>query len=131
MSDRINFLNPPEMGDPNPFLSQAALANGLLFISGQVAWDTDANLIAEGDPYGQTHAALDNLEKVLKAAGAGLGDILSATVYLTDASYAAEYNRAWQERFGDKAPPRATCVAGLLAPGLLVEVQAIALAPGD
>lgn len=128
MSPRVTFIEPAEFGEPNPYLSQAAVANGLIFVAGQVAWNADGSVVAKGDPYGQTHAALDNLETVLKTAGASLADIVSATIFLTDESYAAEYNRAWTERFQTK-PPRATAVSGLLAPDLLVEIQAIALAP--
>lgn len=129
MQDQITYVNPQEMGEPSPFLSHATVHGNYIFVAGQVAADAEGKVVGGSDPYAQTHAALDCVETVLKESGAGLDDILSATVFLTDASYAAEYNRAWAERFPNNKPSRATVVAGLLESEFLVEIQAIAVAP--
>lgn len=129
MQEKIKYVNPPEMGEPSPFLTHATVRDGFIFVGGQVAMDAQKNVVGEGDPYRQTHATLDNVETVLRACGADLSDIVSATVFLTDVSYAEDYNRAWAERFEGDKPSRATVVAELLLPEFLVEVQAIAVAP--
>lgn len=99
----------------------------LVFVSGQVSFDDEGRVVAPGDPAGQTRQCLSRLERVLESLGCALSDVVSATVYLTDADYAADFNAEWGKWFGDHRPARATVVADLLDPALLVEVQATAV----
>lgn len=103
--------------------------SGLIFVSGQLDWD-GAGGLRSGDLYGQAAGALDNVETVLKAAGAGLGDIVRLRAYLRDdaGAGAAVLARLAHERF--QAPfPAATLIGGvsLIDPGALVEIEATAL----
>ncbi|MFI8566740.1 RidA family protein [Rhodococcus sp. NPDC078407] len=101
-----------------------------IHVSGQVSFDDDGSIVGEGDPAKQTEIAIDRLERVLLAAGSDLNHVVSTTVYLTSAVYAAEMNRVWRERFGRHRPARATVVAGLLDERLLVEITALAVQSG-
>ncbi|RZL82486.1 MAG: RidA family protein [Rhodococcus sp. (in: high G+C Gram-positive bacteria)] len=99
----------------------------LVFVSGQVSFDDDGRVVGT-DVVTQTRHSLTRLDRVLAAAGATLRDIASATVYLTNAGDAAEFNEEWMRWFGgDHRPARATVVADLLDPRLLVEIQAVAV----
>jgi 2-iminobutanoate/2-iminopropanoate deaminase len=112
----LRFLNPTPSGLP---FSQGVQAGNLLFVAGQVG---SGEGVSE-----QTRSALDGVRAVLAEAGGDLTNVVSATVYLTDVADFGAYNDAWVEAFGDHRPARATVRADLMAPGLLVEVQAIAV----
>jgi 2-iminobutanoate/2-iminopropanoate deaminase len=123
----ISTLNPEELGPAIAPYSQAAVANGLCFIAGQVGLDADNQVIAPGDVRAQTTAAIERMETILDEVGATLSDVVSATVFLTDVEDFAAFNEAWSEKFGDHRPARATVRADLLLEGLVVEIQAIAV----
>jgi 2-iminobutanoate/2-iminopropanoate deaminase len=99
----------------------------LVFVSGQVSFDDQGRVVAPGDAAGQTRQCLTRLERVLESLGCSLTDVVSATVYLTDAGFSADFNAEWGQWFGGHRPARATVVADLLDPALLIEVQAIAV----
>ena len=69
------------------------------------------------------------IRTILAEVGATLDDIVSATVFITDLKHFGPFNEAWAAEFGDHRPARATVVAGLLLPGLVVEIQAVAALP--
>lgn len=113
--------------EASPFPS-ATRAGDLVFVSGMVSKDENKVLVGKGDIYAQTVQTLKNLQTVLAAYDLGLDAVATTTVYINDAAMAGEYNRAWVDTFGGHRPSRATIVAPLLAPELLVEVQATAWA---
>ncbi|MGO4582871.1 RidA family protein [Arthrobacter sp. 2RAF6] len=110
-------------GSPYP---SATRAGDTIYVSGQVSFADEGGVLAEGDASAQTRHALARLARVLAVYGATLEDVVSCTVYLKDASLAEPFNAAWSAAFGGHRPSRATVVAELLDPRLLVEVQAIA-----
>src|SRR4051812_49894856 len=77
--------------------SQAIVANGLVFCSGQVAIDPQTNELVEGAIAAQTHQVLRNLSEVLKAAGSGLQHVVQTTVYLAHFNDFAEMNSVYAE----------------------------------
>jgi 2-iminobutanoate/2-iminopropanoate deaminase len=123
-------LNPESLGPAIAPYSQGAVANGFCFVAGQVGLDPENNVIAPGDVRAQTTAAIERIETVLAEVGAGLRDIVTATVFITDLGDFAGFNEAWAQKFGDHRPARATVRADLLLEGLVVEIQATAVIPG-
>jgi enamine deaminase RidA (YjgF/YER057c/UK114 family) len=109
--------------EPGARMSQAVVANGFVFLAGQVATDPKA------DVEGQTRQVLREIDRLLADAGSGKERILSATIYLADVATFAQMNRAWEAWVspGNK-PARATVEARLVAPEYLVEIQVVALA---
>lgn len=104
-------------------MSQAVVANGLVFLAGQVAPDPSANV------EGQTRQVLAEIDRLLALAGSNKERILSATIYLADVATFAEMNRAWEAWVPANAKPaRATVEAKLVAPEYKVEIQVTALA---
>ena len=104
-------------------MSQAVVANGLVFLAGQVAPDPSANV------EGQTRQVLGEIDRLLAIAGSSKERILSATIYLADVSTFAEMNRAWEAWVApDGKPARATVEAKMVAPEYRVEIQVVALA---
>ena len=125
----VETFNPSSLGPAIMPYSNAAVANGFIFVAGQVSLDPEANVVDPNDPYEQTKHILGRIKVILGEKGATLNDIASTSVYITDLAHLPEYNRAWAEIFGDHRPARATVVCGLLIEGLVVEVTAIAALP--
>ena len=108
--------------------SQAIVAQGLVFCSGQVALAAGASgVFTGGDVAAQTRQALANLAEVLAAAGSGLQKVVKTTVFLTDMRDFAAMNQVYGERFGGHRPARATVAVAALPKGALVEIEAIAV----
>jgi len=126
MSADLTIYNPSTLGPAIAPYSQAVVANGFAYLAGQVGLDKDNNVVAPGDIREQTRVTIDRITTILAEFDAELTDIVSATVFITDLSDFAGFNEAWGEAFGDHRPARATVVAGLLMPGLVVEIQAVA-----
>ena len=104
-------------------MSQAVVANGLVYLAGQVATDPTA------DVEGQTRQVLGEIDRLLALAGSNKERILSATIYLADVASFADMNRAWEAWVPANAKPaRATVEAKLVAPEYRVEIQVVALA---
>ncbi len=126
MSAELSIHNPSSLGPAIAPYSQAVVANGFAYLAGQVGLDKDNNVVAPGDVKEQTRVAIDRIKTILAEFDAELTDIVSATVFITDVTDFADFNEAWAEQFGDHRPARACVVAGLLLPGLVVEIQAVA-----
>lgn len=104
-------------------MSQAVVANGVVYLAGQVARDTAA------DVESQTRQVLAEIDRLLALAGSDKRRILSANVDLADIGSFAAMNRAWDAWVAvDAKPARATLEAKLAAPEYRVEIQVTALA---
>ncbi len=111
-------------GKVAPF-SPAYRLGDQLYISGQLAFGADDSLNT-GDIKTQTRICLENLDKILKEAGLSRRDIARVGIWLTDAADFGGFNEAYAEYFGDHRPARACVVSGLVLPGAIVEIDAIA-----
>jgi 2-iminobutanoate/2-iminopropanoate deaminase len=108
-----------------PF-SDGIVAGNTLFIAGQEGSD-DSGKLAAGGIGPETKAALDNIEKVLKAAGFEMSDIVSVTVYLADIHEFGDMNKVYKSVLPDPKPARATIQAAALVNDARVEIAAIAV----
>ena len=108
-----------------PF-SDGIIAGNTLYVAGQEGSDESGKLAAGGiGP--ETKSALDNISKVLKAAGYELKDIVSVTVYLADIHDFAEMNKVYKSILPDPKPARATIQAAALVNDARVEISVIAV----
>jgi len=116
---------------PAPFqgapYSQAIVANGLVFVSGQLALRPDHGEIVGESIQEQTEQVFANLQAILDAAGSGLDRLVKTTVYLTDLSDFAGMNEVYARHVGEQPPARATIEVSALPSGAKVEIEAIAL----
>jgi len=106
--------------------SPGSTAGGLVYTSGQVAWDENGELVGRGDPTAQARQVLSNVESVLRDGGATLDDVLKCTVYLADIRHFQAMNEVFHAFFPDQPPARTTVQAPLADPDMLVEIEAIA-----
>ena len=115
---------------PAPFqgapYSQAIVAGGFVFVSGQLALKPGAKELT-GDTIGeQTEQVFANLAAILAAAGSGLDRLVKTTVFLTDLGDFAGMNEVYAKHVGDRPPARATVEIAGLPSGALVEIEAVA-----
>ena len=111
--------------------SQAIVANGFVFCSGQVAIDPETNELVEGDIKAQTRRVMDNLEAVLEAAGSGLHYAVDTVVYLANFHDFPAMNEVYADYFTDSQPARSTVQSAGLPHGLLVQISCIAIVPSS
>ena len=92
--------------------------------------DADGNIVGKGDAAVQAEQVLKNMKAVLDEAGAGFGDIVKITTYITDPRFRDDLNPARLKYMGDNPPASTLVVAsGLANPDFLVEIEAIAVLP--
>ncbi|HEY8851312.1 MAG TPA: RidA family protein [Gemmatimonadaceae bacterium] len=109
--------------------SQGIVANGFLFTAGQIALDPVAGKIVEGGIVDQTERVMQNLQEVLRAAGASWDDVVKTNVYLHDLSDFPTVNEIYGRWLGKARPARSTVQVPGLPRGALVEIDAIAVVP--
>ena len=125
MRDIISTKEAPQAIGP---YSQAIRANGLVFVSGQIAIDPATQQVISGDVAAQTDRVLKNLSAILKAAGSGLEKVVRSTVFLKDMTDFAAMNEVYRRYFTTAPPARSTVQAARLPKDVLVEIDVIALA---
>jgi 2-iminobutanoate/2-iminopropanoate deaminase len=116
---------------PAPFqgapYSQAIKANGLVFVSGQVALDPEAQALVPGGIAEQTEQVFANLRAILEAAGSSLDRIVKTTVFLQSFDDFGGMNEVYARHVGSVPPARSTFEVVKLPSGALVEIEAVAL----
>jgi enamine deaminase RidA (YjgF/YER057c/UK114 family) len=114
-------------------LCQAVVADGTVYLRGQVAQDLDTREnVAVGDPAGQAEQAMDNVELLLRECGARLEDICKVTVYLTDIRYREAVYQVLGRRMRGVFPAFTGLVVQALArPEWVVEVDVTAVIPRE
>jgi 2-iminobutanoate/2-iminopropanoate deaminase len=110
--------------------SQGTIAQGLVFTAGQIPLDPATGTVIEGDVAKQTERVLLNLAGVLAGAGASWGDVLKTTVYLRHMTAFPVVNEVYGRILGSARPARSTVEVSGLPRGVLVEIDAIAMARG-
>jgi 2-iminobutanoate/2-iminopropanoate deaminase len=117
---------------PAPFqgapYSQAIVAGGFVFVSGQLALKPGDKELSGGTVGEQTEQVFANLRAILEAAGSSLDRLVKTTVYLQDLGDFAGMNEVYAKHVGDEPPARATVEVAALPSGALVEIEAVALA---
>jgi 2-iminobutanoate/2-iminopropanoate deaminase len=111
---------------PGGHYSHAVAAGGFVFVSGQLPIPPSGVKDPTLSVREQTRLALQNVELALRAAGAGLRDVVKVTAYLTTEDHWAAFNEVYSEVFGEHRPARAVVPVRPLHYGLFVEVDAIA-----
>ncbi len=106
--------------------SGGVLVGNTLYLSGQLGLHPDSGDLAEGGAAGETDQAIQNLGSVLKEAGFDYGDVVRATVFLTDVNDYAAMNKVYARYFGDSPPARACVEVSELVKGACVEISCVA-----
>ncbi|HEX4253187.1 MAG TPA: RidA family protein [Pseudonocardia sp.] len=126
----MRYLNPDGLDAKPELISQAVVVPelGLVYLSGQVAWDAEGRLVGEGDHGAQAEQIVRNIDLALAAAGTDRNHVVKETVYVVGHRPELVPAILGPLRKGAARPPASTFlgVETLYEPGYLVEVDIIA-----
>jgi len=113
--------------EPGPYpFSQVVEANGFVFLAGQIGDAPGSHGPVPGGIEAETRAMLENVGRLLRAAGLDYRDVVKATVYLADIADFAAMNAVYREYFAEEPPTRATVAVAGLAVGARIEIEVMA-----
>ena len=120
MKKIINTTNAPAPIGP---YNQAVLANGFLFLSGQVAINPETGGLTQSSIAEETHQVMRNIKAVLLEASYGFEDVVKTTIFLSDMNLFAEVNEVYGAYFETDFPARETVAVKGLPKGVNVEIS--------
>lgn len=106
--------------------SQAIIAGGMLFASGQIPLDPVTGTIVSGGIEAQAHQAFTNVRNLVEAAGITMSHVVKVTVYMADMADFATVNTIYEQYFTEPYPARSAVAVKQLPKGALIEVDVIA-----
>ena len=108
----------------------AVVAGDRIMLRGQTGMGFDEKLHGAGDATAQAEQAMENVATLLSEAGSSLGDVVKATVFVTDRAFLAEVNEVVLRRLGNTPAFTTVVIKGLAGPELLMEVDIVAVTGG-
>jgi 2-iminobutanoate/2-iminopropanoate deaminase len=120
MNEIVNTTNAPAPIGP---YSQAVIAGGFLFMSGQVAINPSNGEVISSSIHEETHQVMRNIKAVLLEASYGFEDVVKTTIFLSDMSLFAEVNEIYGSYFESNFPARETVAVKGLPKGVNVEIS--------
>ena len=126
----IRHIPAPDGVAPGRGYTHVVTGSGrVVAVSGQVALDDRGAVVGPGDPAAQARQVFENLRRCLAAAGAGFGDVIKLTYFVTDVADLPAIRMVRDELLGTDRLPASTAVqvVALVSPELLLEVEALAL----
>jgi 2-iminobutanoate/2-iminopropanoate deaminase len=121
-------ITSPELAPPVGPFSQAVVAGGFIFLSGQVGQDPATGKVVSGGLEAETERVFQNLASVLAAAQKTFADVARVGVFLTSMDDFAAINSIYGRYFGQPYPARTTIAAAALPLGARVEIDLIVTA---
>ena len=106
--------------------SHAVTVGNLLFTSGQIPVNPETSSLVEDEITAQTEQVIKNLESILKSQDLSLNNVIKTTVFLKDMKEFADFNSAYEEKFGTHKPARSTIEVSSLPLDSRVEIEAVA-----
>ncbi len=124
MKKTINIKNAPKPIGP---YSQAVLANGMLFISGQIPVDPYSGELITDSIENQTHQVLKNLQNILSEESMDLNDVVKVSIFLANMDDFTTVNRIYSDYFAESLPARETIAVSKLPLNAAIEISLIAI----
>ena len=116
----------PVAGSP---YSLGIITGNLVFVSGQVPMNQETKEVLRGDFEGEVRLCIQNVERILKAAGTDLEHCVKVVVFLADMDNFSRLNKVYNEYFGEVKPARSCIQVARLPLDVDVEIEAIAVLP--
>tara|TARA_Y100001968_G_scaffold163862_1_gene149911 strand:- start:93 stop:488 length:396 start_codon:yes stop_codon:yes gene_type:complete len=128
MTNSITAITTKFAPSPVGPYSQATIANGWLYCSGQIALDpSTGEMVGKNNIEEETRQVLVNLIAVLNAAGANSKNVVKTTIYLTDLNDFAKVNQVYEKIFNESVSPARACIeVSALPKGGRVEIDCVA-----
>lgn len=125
--NNITTLAPGTLAPPGGHYAHGVIANGFLFISGQLPITATGEKLSEAPFAEQVNQVLHNVGAVLAHAGATIDALVSVRVYVTDIALWPEFNKLYAGWIGTHRPARAVVPVPVLHYGFKIEVEAVAV----
>ncbi|MCL2383598.1 MAG: Rid family detoxifying hydrolase [Oscillospiraceae bacterium] len=107
--------------------SQAVVANGFMYVSGQIPMNLETGEVVIGTIEEQTRLVLDNIKIALKTKALGLDSVIKTMIFVTDLNDYATVNAVYAEYFSKGYPARSCVEVSALPRGVNVEIECIAI----
>ena len=120
----INTKNAPQAIGP---YSQAVVAQGMLYVSGQIPLHPESGEVVSEEVAAQTKQVLDNMKAVVEEAGSNMSSVVKVTIYIVDMQQFTVINEIYGTYFQAPFPARACVEVAKLPKGVQVEMDAIVL----
>jgi aminoacrylate peracid reductase len=122
----MTAIVPPGTTKPLAPYSPGTLADGVVYVSGTLAFDADNNVVHVGDAGAQTRHVLETIKRVIETAGGTMADVTFNSIFITDWANYQAVNAVYAEYFPGDKPARYCIQCGLVKPDALVEIATIA-----
>ncbi len=106
--------------------SPGAIADGVLYVSGTLAFDAQNNVLFPGDATAQTEHVLETIKRVVETAGGSMADVVMNHIFVTDWAHYGAVNAVYATYFPGDKPARYCIQCGLVKPGAVVEIASVA-----
>jgi reactive intermediate/imine deaminase len=123
----LRRVDPDTTAPPGGHYSHATVANGFVFVSGQLPITPAGEKLTHASFADQARQVLANVEAVLKASGSSIEHLVQVRVYVDKVENWPEFNAVYAQWAGSARPSRAVVPTGPLHHGLKVEVEAVAV----
>ncbi|MCX7374100.1 MAG: pyrimidine utilization protein C [Alphaproteobacteria bacterium] len=117
---------PAGSGKPLAPYSPGAKADGVVYVSGTLAFDKDNNVLYPDDAAAQTRHILETIKSVIETAGGTMADVTFNHIFLSDWKHYGALNAVYAEFFPGDKPARYCIQCGLVKPGAVVEIASVA-----
>ncbi|MGV2292854.1 RidA family protein [Trinickia sp. YCB016] len=118
--------NPAGLSRPGGHYSHVAIANGLVFVSGQLPIDANGQKLTDASFEAQAEQVLANVQAALEGVGSSIGQLVQVRVYIADIEHWPSFNQVYTRWAGDARPARAIVPTGPLHYGFKIEIEATA-----
>ncbi len=123
----MKIINTSDAPAPIGPYSQSVLANGTLYVSGQIPLDPESGDLIEGTIEQETKQVMQNLEAILEAAGASFSKVVKCSIFVKNMTDFTRINAVYGEYFRENYPARETVEVSALPKGVNVEISCIAI----
>jgi 2-iminobutanoate/2-iminopropanoate deaminase len=123
----MKIVNPDTLAKPGGHYSHAIVANGFVFVSGQLPITAAGERLTSASFDEQALQVLANVQATLEAAGSSIDKLVQVRVYVDDIANWPRFNELYAAWAGDARPARAVVPTAPLHYGLKIEVEAVAI----
>ena len=119
--------NPAALAKPGGHYSHVAVANGFVFVSGQLPINAQGEKLADASFDAQAEQVLANVKAALESVGSSVAQLVQVRVYVVDVEHWARFNQIYARWAGEAKPARAVVPVPQLHYGFKIEVEAVAV----
>ncbi|OJV53070.1 MAG: reactive intermediate/imine deaminase [Bacteroidetes bacterium 43-16] len=120
------IINSPAAPAPIGPYNHAVKFGNMLFVSGQIPFNQERNELITSGIQDETRQCLENVKAILSTAGYGFGNVLKATIFITDMGQFSQINEVYATYFTENEPARECVQVAALPRGVNVEISVIA-----